>query len=437
MFRDKFDPSSEEGILHYAGGLIGHTLAEVADIPASEINKKAKGRIGNLVEKYYFGYEPNSVSAPDFPEAGLELKVTGLKVAGKKGLVAKERLSLNMINYHELVAETFESSSFYAKCKKILVICYLYDNSKSELEQVFTEHQFIFRLENAELEDIKRDWTFIQAKVRDGKAHEISEGDTLFLKASRKGAGGDKDLTSQPFSVVSANRRGWSFNSGYLTALIEDGMANRAIHISAPTEALEDTISRLLGAYVGVPTDQLLEDFHVGTKSKSKRHDLVVKILSDAGKSFKDALAAGIRIKTVRLKHGGKAREAMSFARFDYIEVAQQGWDESDFCQALEDKFLLAVFEEDENGVERFKKVSLWNMPYEDRLMAKEVWEETQARILSGSYEFPQSSESAVAHVRPHARNAEDKALCPDGLYRLKRSFWLNQKYIERVVFEL
>lgn len=444
MFNDRFDEASEADILRYAAGLIGKSLAEVAELPARELDRdrkgkgKGKGRLGNLVEEYYFGYKPNSNPEPDFPKAGLELKVTGLKSASPNPIKAKERLVLNMINFQEIVNETFETSSFYKKCQKILILCYLYDKSKLEVDQIFTENQFIFRLVEQELSVIKRDWELIQEKVKAGLAHEISEGDTFYLKANRKGAGGEKDLTEQPNSVTKANRRSWSFNNGFLTALIEDAGANYGSLEINRDETFEQATSRRIGKYLGKPSQDLFEQFGLlrdGVKqSKSARYDLLVKILSDGGSSVKELKKAGIRLKTIRLKSTGRTREAMSFQSFDYCEIVNQEWEESDFSQTLEDKFLFAVFQEDSEGVERFVKAEYWNMPYQDRLKAQEVWEETRLRIERGNYEFPQSSESQVAHVRPHARNAQDKIMCPDGEMRMKRSFWLNQRYIEQVV---
>jgi len=46
------------------------------------------------------------------------------------------------------------------------------------------------------------------------------------------------------------------------------------------------------------------------------------------------------------------------------------------------------------------------------------------------------SSESSVAHVRPHARNAKDTELTPQGEQLVKKSFWLNQKYIAKIIAE-
>ncbi len=441
MFNDRFDETSETDVLRYAAGLIGKSLAQVAELPASELtrDRKGKGRLGNLVEEYYFGYKPNSNPEPDFPKAGLELKVTGLKSTAP--IKAKERLVLNMINFQEIVSETFETSSFYRKCQKILILCYLYDKSKLEVDQIFTENQFIFRLVEQELSVIKRDWELIQRKVMEGAAHEISEGDTFYLKANRKGAGGEKDLSDQPFSDIKANRRSWSFNNGYLTSLIAGAEPNSGSLEIGPDETFEDATRRRIAKYLGRSSQELFSTFGLVREgvniSKSVRYDLVVKMLSDGGSSVKELQKAGIRLKTIRLKKTGRTREAMSFQSFDYCEIVQQEWEESAFCDALEDKFLFAIFQEDEDGVEHFAKAEYWNMPYQDRLLAQEVWEETKQRILAGNYTFPQSSENQVSHVRPHARNAEDKIMCPDGEMRMKRSFWLNQRYIEQVVSSL
>ncbi len=443
MFNDRFDESSETDILRYAAGLIGKSLAQVTELPASELerDRKGKGRLGNLVEEFYFGYKPNNNPEPDFPKAGLELKVTGLKSASPNPIKAKERLVLNMINFQELVNETFETSSFYKKCQKILILCYLYDQAKLEVDQVFTENQFIFRLVEQELSVIKRDWELIQSKVKAGLAHEISEGDTFYLKANRKGAGGDKDLTDQPFSSSKANRRSWSFNNSYMTSVIAGAEPNSGTLGIAPGETFEQATHRRLAKYVGKPSRDLFEEFGLvrdGVRvSKSARYDLLVRILSDGGSSVQELKKAGIRLKTIRLKSSGRTREAMSFQSFDYCEIVNQEWEDSDFSQVLEEKFLLAVFQEGLDGLERFVKAEYWNMPFADRQEAQQVWEETRQRIILGRYEFPQSSENAVSHVRPHARNAEDKIMCPDGERRMKRSFWLNQRYIERVVAEL
>ena len=90
-----------KSILDYAKKLEGKTLRQV--LPKDEIvsnEYKGKGGFGQFVEKIYFKYNPNSDTEPDFPDAGIELKTTGLK-KNSKGWRATERLSLSKINFFE------------------------------------------------------------------------------------------------------------------------------------------------------------------------------------------------------------------------------------------------------------------------------------------------------------------------------------------------
>ena len=58
-------------------------------------------------EEDVFQYGSNSRSAPDFEEAGIELKVTPYKKNKNGTLSAKERLVLNIINYMKEYKNTF------------------------------------------------------------------------------------------------------------------------------------------------------------------------------------------------------------------------------------------------------------------------------------------------------------------------------------------
>ena len=55
------------------------------------INSANKGRVGNIIEKHWFGIENNSYAEPDFKTAGIELKVSPIKELKSTSLVVKER----------------------------------------------------------------------------------------------------------------------------------------------------------------------------------------------------------------------------------------------------------------------------------------------------------------------------------------------------------
>lgn len=92
-----------EGTQYVTKESILRRAQEIKGIPLRDVDKTGrlatgKGAIGTVIEESWFGYTPNSESEPDFPEAGVELKVTPY-LRGKNGIRAKERLVCNIINY--------------------------------------------------------------------------------------------------------------------------------------------------------------------------------------------------------------------------------------------------------------------------------------------------------------------------------------------------
>ena len=130
---DKSDPNSIEA---YAQRLKGKTFQQVLDDDQSneEENASNRGKLGQLIERHHFHYECNSDSNPDFPEAGVELKVTPFKKNKDETFSAKERLVLTKINYHDVVNETFETSHMWRKSKLILIIYYLFQKGISRYD---------------------------------------------------------------------------------------------------------------------------------------------------------------------------------------------------------------------------------------------------------------------------------------------------------------
>ena len=119
--KQEYDRTKPESIEAYSQRLIGKTFSELIDDYFHENkwevhettptykSKANKGGLGNIVEKYFFRYEPNSSPEPDFQEAGVELKVTPYKIISHDRKVAKERLIISMIDYMTVVNETFEN----------------------------------------------------------------------------------------------------------------------------------------------------------------------------------------------------------------------------------------------------------------------------------------------------------------------------------------
>ncbi len=441
METPKYDKTSPKSILKFASGLTGKSLAQVVELDTFKENIRNKGDLGLLVENYYFQHSPGPVAGPDFPEAGVELKTTGVLKKNPGNYKAKERLVLKMIDFENIVHENFESSSLMKKCKLMLILFYLYDAEKPIYDRKFVLDPLLYSIPEDDFPTIKRDWEFIRNKIADGLAHELSEGDTFYLGACRKGAGGTQEkLRKQPFSSVGAKSRAFSFKPNYLNKLIESHESESGNMGVSRGLTFEEATQKRFKPFLGktVPEiSQKLGYFRKAAFHKGFNQDLCIRILSN-GKSVAIELdKAGIEMKTIRVNPDGKPRESMSFPGFKFLDIINEDWEDSSFFEKIEKKFLFVIFEIDELGVERLARVAYWNMPYADRLEAQRVWEETKRRVLIDATQLPRQSESHVAHVRPKAQNAQDTWPTPQGGEHVKQCFWLNRNYIANVICKL
>lgn len=435
-----YDKCSVESIYEFALQLTGKSLSQVVDLPKGIENNKNRGDLGSLIERYFFEHQPPNDHRPDFAEAGLELKTTGVKKSNK-AFKAKERLVLTMINYESVVKENWQNSTFLNKCRKMLILCYLYEKEIPVQDRIFPLNPILYEIPENDLSVIKADWEFIKQKIIDGKAHEISEGDTFYLAACRKGSGGEKEsLQRQPFSNIKAKSRAFSFKPGYLNSIIEKASQSQSLHKHATIVDFEAEVIKCFTPYLNKSIEEISQDLGYFKKSnnhKSFNKDLANRILNKSDGLLENLGKAGIELKTIRLNTKGVPREAMSFPGFDFLKILNQDWEESSFYQKLEKKFLFIVFRDDSLGTERLYKSSYWNMPFQDREEARLVWENTKRRVKIDATNLPSAKESRVAHVRPKGRNGQDLAITPQGTKHLKQCFWLNKIYIDEVVKSL
>jgi DNA mismatch repair protein MutH len=434
----KYDKTSVESILAFAKTLTGKSLSEAVVLAENIANNRNRGDLGSAVEKYFFEHVPESNHGPDFAEAGLELKTTGVIRKSDGSYKAKERLVLTMINYEFIVDEEWNTSSLLNKCQLMLILFYLFERDVPVFDRRFVLDPLLYKLPDEDISQIRRDWEFIQQKVRSGNAHKLSEGDTFYLGACRKGSGGEKEvLRRQRFSTEGAKSRAFSFKPSYVNKIIEGHVGDwNGLGIGAGL-SFEDATRQRFRPFLGKTIDQISEQMDYFKKSPNQKgfaRSLVVRILAKEGQSVPELVKAGIEIKTVRLNANGRARESMSFPGFKFLDLVNEEWEDSSFFEKIEHKFLFVIFRTDPDGVDRLEKVSYWNMPFDDRLEAKRVWEETKRLVAIDASNLPKTKDSNVAHVRPKARDGNDKLITPQGDFQVKQCFWLNSSYITKVV---
>lgn len=433
-----YDKTSPNSLLEFAHGLSGKTLAEAVDMTLANENIRNKGDLGAMIERYYFKYEPNSFHGPDFAEAGVELKTTGVIPKSQGGYKAKERLVLSMINYMTLVQEHWDTSSLMEKSRLMLILFYLYEKGLAVIDRRFVLNPLLFEFPLEDLEIIRRDWETIKQKIEEGKAHELSEGDTYYLGACRKGSGGvNEKLRDQPFSEVKAKSRAFSLKPSYVNRIIDGHTTEANVLDVTATIGIEEATRNKFKPYLGKTIEEIsaMLDFHKqGKNDKGFYRSLTMRILGGTNRTAPELDKAGVELKTIRVNKDWMPAEAMSFPTFKYMDIIEEDWEESSFFGKIEQKFLFVIFREDEDGQLRLEKINYWNMPYLDREEAQRVWEDTKRRVAIDARDLPRSTESRVAHVRPKAKNAQDTLPTPQGTNLIKKCFWLNRSYIGDVI---
>jgi len=463
--RLNYDKTDKYSIEKYGQGMIGKTFMELClmdtDNPlvydssgymTEHENENRKGGLGQLVEERYYHYKANSESAPDFEEAGVELKVTPYKINKNKSRSAKERLVLNMINYESVVNEVaFEESHFWYKNRLILLVYYLW---KEHIDRLNYEIHYVrlFTPSKEDLVIIRNDYVKIIKKIQGGKAHEISESDTLYLSACTKSSDSSK-RTSQPNSSIPAKPRAFAYKASYMTYVLNNVIITgkplfESIVKKEEVDDFETYVINKINKYKGKSFEELCEHFDLirPIKAKNLGAMLAFRMLGVKGNDAEEFVKANIKVKTIRINASEKIKENMSFPTFRFTDIANQEWEESDFYDLLSStKFLFVVYKEDKNGHYRLDHAQFWNMP--NSILnneVKEVWKKTKNVINclpddlreNGHYKsiFPKQSENPVCHVRPHAINAKDTYLLPDGREYPKQCFWLNNTYILSIV---
>ncbi|MCL4078277.1 DNA mismatch repair protein [Coriobacteriia bacterium Es71-Z0120] len=437
-----YDPTDRDSILAHAQRLIGRTLREMArDLDVQIDFTSDKGGFGSALERHYFRINPGNKSEPDFEEAGIELKSTPLKRVRSK-LVAKERLVLGMIDYCAIVGEQWENSSFLRKNAHLLLVFYLHEPGKDPADFVIKIVR-LWEFPPEDLEIIRQDWHKIVAKIREGRAHELSEGDTLYLAACTKSADSSK-RTKQPYSSVPAKPRALALKASYMNSIIRDSLERRekaGLRPLVDAQELsktdfESAIAERFAPYIGKTADEIAGLLGVKASRSSKGYfaSITDAILGlSPGERAAEFEKAGLVVRTMRILPSGRPKEDISFRAFDYRKLVEQTWEESDLREELSKRFFFVIYRLNASGAPVLAATRFWSMPLNDvETHARACFEETVLRIREDRAEYlPRKSDNPAVHVRPHARDSRDVIETPSGKKLCKKSFWLNGSYIK------
>lgn len=452
-----YDIKSATSIFEYSKGLLGNTLRDFA--LENYEPKKGKGSLGQMVENIYFLLETNNYAGADFSEAGMELKCTPLKKSKQNEYLIKERLVCNMINYCEVIKDDFEHSHFYLKCQLMLLLFYLHQSKCDNLDLEFI-FSVLWKLPEKDLLIIRHDYEVIINKIKQGKAHELSEGDTMYLGACRKGQKGES-LMKQPNNPgVDAPRRAFSLKMAYMRTVLDyviQSGKNAVSNVVGSKSELVSTKALRQHSFDDILLSRFKPFMRMSYKDIAKRKK--VDISNDPKNKFamianavaaslkcpnvnrsEEFLKAGLTMKTIRVQANGIIEQAMSFENIDYIEVAEcEDWFDSRLYELYSSRFMFVVFKEQtlSKGDFVLDDVFFWTMPQEDLEWAEVYWNHIKDNILANhiSEEYWwKGADKKKFHVRPKAQKAENLAPTPNGGKAKKFCYWFNNDYVREII---
>lgn len=410
-----------EELLNYTEAIKGKTFKEIdyKNLLENTKNlKRNKGILGHVVETGFYRYPINSNPQADFDKIGVELKVTGYKKNKKGEKSAKERVSLSKIDYNKIINEEYEYSKLISKNKKILFIWYLYEKGKDIGDFLITDYQ-LYDMSQDE-ETIRNDFYIIKQKVKDGRAHELSESDTSYLGACTK-ARTSKDRTTQPNSEIDAKPRAYSLKNSYMTGIL-NSIGTTISFDTNEFKTVEEYVLSKLRPYIGKTQHEILEEV-TGQTYKEKIPKNLNKMITDKIIGKDDELAekhdlfkkTSFIIKNSPITPKGTYRERMSFRNLTLSEF-EDTWEDSYWKLFFDETTILNILWKEpkagsKNGERILEGVNRISFNDDDLdsiettyNMVKETIEKEDIRLLP----YPNSFEGQILEIGPKGQKSDD-----------------------------
>ena len=441
---DAFDyrTASEEEIVAKARGLRGKRLGDIPEATFEALTGgTGRGEVGHAIEAF-FGIPQNSLAMPDFPGARIELKVVPLRRTGR-GLGVKERTVISLIDYMTLIEETWDKASVRKKLKILFVF---FEHIDEQPKSTFPIREFLLWEPDARTDALlQADWDRVFAKVRQGRADELSESDGAIMGPCTKGATG-LSRRPQPFGDL-ARPRAWALKPSFTLQLF------RAITATMPPVSLLEDLgldaakqfeTRLLDRFsnfMGRTIEDVGAELGVPPSDAKSYAAAVVRRIFGA-KSFRTEIVEfeemGLTPRITRVREDLMPYEALSFPAFRYYPLLEETWEDSDLLARVEYMLLIPVHGRVKSTPQKDCTLGVpvfWRPSAEELDLIRREWEIFRLDIREGRAEhLTPASETLAIHVRPHSRDARDTDEAPVIGPVVKKSFWLNQPFVRDIL---
>jgi len=459
-----YSQKTEVEILQHASLLEGRNLKYIQKESKNNdesINTQNKGSVGLFIEKYWFGIDANSSEKPDFEKAAIELKVCPLKKTSKQGFKTKERTKICMINYEKLVKEQWKKSHARKKLNKILFIFYEFDKENWNKQRVIAVRLWSV---NQDEKILEYEWEKTYKIVSQGNAHKLSEKGYQALAPSTAGTGRE---IKQPFNSILAKERAFSLKQSFVNQYWESIKKNPVSFESLldtlnlkSAQEIEYKLTEIFDIYVGMSLGEIAKKNNIKIKLTAKNAVPIIFKNIIGLKSHKSKIKEfeqfGIQIKTVPVNKNNSFMpyEAMSFPAISLEEFSQEeNYYDSDLYNYLSRIFIIPIHRNTRNAksspIEKrtLERPFFWSPSDIELDIIQKEWKNYQNEVKDGKAKvieikngrettgLTKSKDTEIIHMRPHASNNQDRD-CYKGNSIVKQSFWLNTKFVQKIIQE-
>lgn len=433
-----YEDATEDEILARARLLEGMKLGQLGFRFSASEGATGRHEVGHAIESF-FGIPRNSRSEADFPGAKIELKVVPLRKSFR-GLTTKERTVISMIDFDGIVLETWETASVR---KKLNILFVFFEHLDERPKEEFTIKKVLHWKPDAEVNAfIKTDWERVRLKIRQGLAHQLSESDGRIMGPCTKGVD-SKHLRRQPFSEAKARSRAFALKQAFTKTLYRPPSAEEQVLETTEAPDLEHQLTGRFSRFVGRTVGSVGDELGV-PRSTAKSYAAAVTRrafgASSANAHIKEFEETGLTLRITRVNEGLYPYEAVSFRAFDYFELLDESWEDSALLSDVEYMLLIPLYAPRRTTLQSesaFGSPVFWRPTSDELTLIAREWELYRLEIRDGkANHLTPSSETVGIHVRPHGRNSGDTKPAPGVPRARKQSFWLNQRFIQKILKE-
>lgn len=461
-------------IRHRLDAIIGKTAGELdaTGIFSATSASKNKGRIGAVIEQSVLGYPSDNRQEPDIIVDGeeWELKTTGVVAyARRNDWHAKEPVSVTAVSPNAIVGEEFDTSAFWHKAKRLLIVYYLYVKPGKGAKAHYSTFEFkaydFHEWQDIDRKRLESDWTvvrdYVQKALAGDKEVELPGLSTninpvlLYLDTSPKYPNPPRFRLKASLVTQMARER----LDSNLSMIPDD----RSV---ASMSDLDRRLGEITARFKNKTLGELAELFEIpvrtkiaGRESKSLAEQVMVRLFTGAqGKISQVSLfaKAGMTFKTVTLTpNGGRTEDMKINPSIDFEELCDPDlrFEESTLASHFSDTtVIVAVLEEPFSNcplsqccLRGFKRIWLGRYLKEANLL----WEEMRQLISSGKLRdvpvldkngfqryspkthLPMSapnwpkSKDGVLFIRGTSSNAAMKPITINGVKMYRQNVWI------------